>query len=64
MPAGQVDLDDAFEAMTEEMNFDWPEVSPVDRMKAGLIQATLGLVLFLTMIAALSFLHRSFIHQP
>lgn len=64
MPAGQVELDDAFEAMTEEMNFDWPEVSPVDRMKAGLIQSTLGLVLFLALIAAFSFLHQSFIHQP
>ena len=63
MPAGQVDLDDAFEAMTEEMNFDWPKVSPVDRMKAGLIQSTLGLVLFLALITAFSFLHRSFIHH-
>ena len=63
MPAGQVELDDAFEAMTEAMNFDWPEVSPVDRMKAGLIQSTLGLVLFLALIAAFSFLHQSFIHQ-
>jgi hypothetical protein len=64
MPSGQVDLDDAFEAMTEKMNFDWPEFSPVDRMKVGLIQATLGLVLFLALIAAFSFLHQSFLHQP
>ena len=64
MPAEPVDLDDAFEAMTEEMKFDWPESSPVDRIKAGLIQSAPGLVLFLALIAALGFLHQSFIHQP
>src|SRR6516165_1875779 len=64
MSAGPVELDDAFEAMTEEMNFDWPEVSRVDRMKAGLIQSTLGLVLFLALIAGFGFLHQSFLHQP
>ena len=64
MPAELVDLDDAFEAITEEMHFDWPEFSPVDRIKAGLIQSALGLVLFLALIAAFGFLHQSFVHQP
>jgi hypothetical protein len=64
MPAGPVELDDAFEAMTDEMNFDWPEVSPVGRIKAGVIQSTLGLVLFLVLIAAFGFLHQGFLHQP
>jgi hypothetical protein len=63
-PAKPVDLDDAFEAMTEEMKFDWPEFSPVDRIKAGLIQSTLGLLLFLALIAAFGFLQQSFIHHP
>jgi hypothetical protein len=56
MPAGQVDLDDAFEAMTEEMKFDWPKFSPVDRINAGLIQSTIGLLLFLVLIATFGFL--------
>ena len=57
MPAERVDLDDAFEAMTEEMKFDWPEFSPVERIKAGLIQSALGLVWFLALIAAFRVLH-------
>lgn len=64
MPAGPVDLDDAFEAMTEEINFDWPEFSPVDRIKTGLTQVTLGLILFLVLIGGVSFLHQSLIYQP
>ena len=63
IPAQLVDLDDAFEAMTEEMNFDWPGFSPVYRIKAGLIQSALGLVLFLALIATFGILHQSFIHQ-
>jgi len=63
-PAESVDLDEALEAMSEEMQFDWPEVSPVDRIKAGLIQSTLGLFLFLALIVACGFLHQSLIHQP
>ena len=62
MPAGPMDLDDAFEAMTEEINFDWPEFSPVDRIKTGLIQVTLGFILFLALIGGVSFLHQSLGH--
>jgi hypothetical protein len=58
------DLEDAFEALTEEMKFDWPEFSLVDRIKAGLIQSTLGLLLFLALIVALGFVHQSLIQQP
>jgi hypothetical protein len=64
MSAGPIDLDDAFEAMTEGINFDWPEFSPVDRIKNGLIQVTLGLILFLVLIGGASFLHQSLIYQP
>ena len=56
-----MNVDDAFHAITEEMNFDWPEFSPADRIKAGLIQSALGLVLFLALMAAFGFLHQSFI---
>jgi hypothetical protein len=63
MPAEVVDLDDAFEAITEEMKFDWPEFSPGDRIKAGLIQSTLGLLLFLALIVTFRLLHQSLIYQ-
>lgn len=63
MPGGPVDLDDAFEALTEEINFDWPEFSSFDRIKTGLIQVTSGLILFLVLIGGVSLLHQSFIHQ-
>jgi len=55
-PTEVVDLDDAFEAMTEEMKFDSPEFSPADRIKAGLIQSTLGLLLFVVLIATFGLL--------
>jgi hypothetical protein len=60
-PVEVVDLNDAFAAMTAAMKFDWPEFSPTDRIKAGLIESALGLVLFLAMIAATALLHRSLI---
>ena len=62
-PAEAVDLDNAFEAMTEEMKFDWPASSHVDRITAGLIQSTVGLLLFLALIAASSFLYQTLIHK-
>jgi hypothetical protein len=62
-PAEVVDLQDAFEAMTEEINIDWPEFSPLDRLKVGLIESTLGLLLFLALIAGAVFLQQSLIHQ-
>ena len=55
-PTDVIGLDDAFEAMTEDMKFDWPEFSPADRIKAGLIQSTLGLLLFVVLIATFGFL--------
>lgn len=60
-PVEVVDLNDAFEAMTAEIKFDWPEFSPIDRITVGLIESALGLVLFLAMIAAAGFLHQSLI---
>ena len=63
-PAEAGDLDDAFEAMTEKMKFNWPEFSPFDGINAGLIESTLGLLLFLALIAGAALLHQSFGHQP
>lgn len=64
-PAEAGDLDDVFEAMTEEFDFDLPEFSPVDRIKSGLIESTIGLVLFLALVVGAAFLHQSFgHHQP
>jgi len=45
-----VDLGNAFEAMIEEIKFDWPDFSPIDRVKCGLLQSSIGLVLFLGLI--------------
>jgi len=56
-PAEVVDLNDALEAMAEEMKFDWPEFLPVDRIRAGLIQSALGVLIFLALIAAFGFWH-------
>jgi hypothetical protein len=44
------DLDDAFEAITEKMNFHWPKFSPIHRIEAGLIESVLGLLLFVGLI--------------
>ncbi|MBV9877438.1 MAG: hypothetical protein JO025_22105 [Verrucomicrobia bacterium] len=63
-PAQPVDLNDAFEAMTEKINIDWPEFSPLDRITVGLIESTLGLLLFLALIAGAVFLQQGLIHHP
>jgi hypothetical protein len=60
-PVEVVDLNDAFEPASAEMKFAWPEFSPIDRIKVGLIESALGLLLFLAMIAAADLLHRSLI---
>jgi hypothetical protein len=44
------DLDEAFEAITEKIEVHWPKFSPVHRIKAGLIESGLGLLLFLGLI--------------
>jgi hypothetical protein len=44
------DLDEAFEAITEKINFHWPKISPSHRVKAGIIKSTLGLLLFIGLI--------------
>ena len=45
-PGELVNLEDAFLAITEELNFDFPEPSRVDRIKAGIMEATIGSLLF------------------
>ena len=62
-PTEAGDLDEAFESITEEIKFDWPEFSRADRIRAGLIESTLGLLLFLGLIAGAVFLHQSFGRQ-
>lgn len=44
------DLDEAFEAIAEKINFHWPEYSPRHRIKAGLTKSALGLLLFVGLI--------------
>ena len=45
-----VDLDEAFEAIAEKINFHWPEYSPRHRIKVGLTKSALGLLLFVGLI--------------
>ena len=55
----QVDLDTALVAMAEEMEFDWPELLPVERIKAGLSKVVFGSGLIVGLIGLLSLLgHR------
>ena len=37
--------------MSEELQFDWPEVLPVERIKTGITLATVGLVMFVALMA-------------
>jgi hypothetical protein len=48
-----VNLEDAFLAISEELNFDLPEPSRVDRIKAGLMKATIVLLLFVGLLVSL-----------
>ena len=52
------DLDEAFEAITEKMNFHWPKLAPRHRVKARLTKSTLGLLLFVGLILLMEALLR------
>ena len=43
-------LDREFVDICEEMKFDWPEFLPVERIKAGITEIALGLIVFATLV--------------
>jgi hypothetical protein len=43
-------LDRELVEVSEEMKFDWPEFLPVERIKAGITEIALGLIVFATLI--------------
>jgi hypothetical protein len=47
------DLDRALVQAAEEMRFDWPEFLPVERIKAGISEIIVGLILFAALLAFL-----------
>jgi hypothetical protein len=36
--------------ISEEMKFDWPEFLPVERIKAGITEIALGLIVFAALV--------------
>ena len=42
--------DREFVKISEEMKFDWPEFLPVERIKAGITEITLGLMVFAALV--------------
>ena len=44
------DLDRALVEPVEEMKFDWPEFLPVERIKAGITEIALGLIVFAALV--------------
>ena len=47
------DLDGALVEATEEIEFDWPELLPVERIKAGIAEIALGFLLFAGLVGLL-----------
>jgi hypothetical protein len=45
------DLDRALVEAVEEMKFDWSEFPPMERIKAGIMEIALGLLLFAALVA-------------
>ena len=45
------DVDRALAEAAEEMDFDWPEFLPVERIKAGITEIALGILVFAILIA-------------
>ena len=43
-------LDREFVDICEEMKFDWPEFLPVERIKAGITEIALGLIVFAALV--------------
>lgn len=42
--------DREFVKISEEMKFDWPEFLPVERIKAGITEIALGLIMFAALV--------------
>ena len=49
------DLDRALAEAAEEMDFDWPEFLPVERIKAGTTEIVLGFLLLAGLVAFCGF---------
>jgi hypothetical protein len=49
------DLDRALVETAEEMDFNWPEFLPVERIELGIAQMTLALLLFAGLLAFIHF---------
>jgi len=45
------DLDRTLVEAAEEIEFDWPEFLPAERIKAGIMEIALGFVLFAALVA-------------
>ena len=44
-------LDGELVQVSEEIKFDWPEFLPVERIKAGIMESALGLIVFAALVA-------------
>ena len=49
------DLDRALAEAAEEMDFDWPEFLPMERIKAGITEIALGFLLLAGLVAFCGF---------
>ena len=49
------DLDRALVKPAEEIEFDWPEFLPVERIRAGIMEIALGFLLFAGLVAFCGF---------
>jgi hypothetical protein len=44
-------LDEELVEVSEKIKFDWPEFLPVERIKAGIMESALGLIVFAALVA-------------
>jgi len=45
-------VDREFVDISEEMKFDWPDFLPVERIKAGITEIALGLIVFAALVVS------------
>jgi hypothetical protein len=45
-------VDREFVDISEEMKFDWPDFLPVERIKAGITEIALGLIVFAAFVVS------------
>ena len=53
---GAPEVSDLDRALLEEMNFDWPEFLPAERIEVGIAQMAVGLLLFAGLLVFSHFL--------